>query len=132
MRLTDQEIGAGLVITRCTCCGHVYKTHMTSNACAFSLTPGFGCHECQGESDWATTKENEVHNNISESRTQASAICSRPAAWRRALELPGRGRYGMEKIMTNCDQGMITIVKISITIVILCGIYEVFALYISN
>ena len=48
MTLTDQEIGMGIVIATCKCCGNVYKTHKLSNACNYSLTPNFGCDECQG------------------------------------------------------------------------------------
>ena len=48
MELTKQEIGMGLVVATCTCCGNVYKTHGMVNACFYSTNPGFGCSKCQG------------------------------------------------------------------------------------
>ena len=48
MKLTEQEIGMGLVAVTCKCCGNEYKAHMISNALSYSLTPNFGCDKCQG------------------------------------------------------------------------------------
>jgi len=48
MRLTEQEIGMGLMVITCKCCGNVHKAHKMSNALAYSLTPNFGCNKCQG------------------------------------------------------------------------------------
>lgn len=48
MKLTDQEKGMGLIITKCKCCGNVYKAHQITNALAYSLTPNYGCPKCQG------------------------------------------------------------------------------------
>jgi len=48
MRLTPQDIGVGLMVVTCKCCGNVYKTHESCNALAYSLISNFGCHECTG------------------------------------------------------------------------------------
>ena len=48
MQLTEQEIGIGLMVVTCKCCGHVYKAHQAMNACSYSLNPNFGCIKCQG------------------------------------------------------------------------------------
>lgn len=48
MKLTEQERGQGILVVTCKCCGNVYKAHELSNACSYSLTPNFGCRECQG------------------------------------------------------------------------------------
>jgi len=48
MRLTDQERGMGYLVATCKCCGNIYKTHQMANSLIFSMTPGFGCGECQG------------------------------------------------------------------------------------
>jgi hypothetical protein len=48
MRLTEQEVGIGLMIVTCKCCGEVYKAHIQMNACTYSLNPNFGCDKCQG------------------------------------------------------------------------------------
>ena len=48
MLLTDQEIGMGIMVVSCKCCGNVYKAHSTANACTYSLIPNFGCPKCLG------------------------------------------------------------------------------------
>lgn len=48
MKLTEQEIGMGLILVTCACCGEVNKAHKMNNACSFSLTPNYGCCKCQG------------------------------------------------------------------------------------
>ena len=48
MNLTEQEIGMGLMVVTCKCCGNVHKAHKQMNACSYSLTPNFGCAKCQG------------------------------------------------------------------------------------
>ncbi len=48
MEITDQEIGMGVIVVTCKCCGNVYKAHQLSNACAYSMTPNYGCEKCKG------------------------------------------------------------------------------------
>lgn len=48
MKLTDQEVGLGLVVVTCKCCGEVYKAHGLQNACTYGATPNYGCDKCQG------------------------------------------------------------------------------------
>ena len=48
MGLTEQEIGMGLLVVTCKCCGNEYKAHMASNSLTYSFTPNYGCSKCQG------------------------------------------------------------------------------------
>ena len=48
MNLSQQEIGLGLIVVTCTCCGNVHKAHKMNNACSYSLRPNYGCNACQG------------------------------------------------------------------------------------
>ena len=48
MNLSQQEIGMGLIIATCTCCGNVHKAQKMQNACSYSLRPNYGCNACQG------------------------------------------------------------------------------------
>ena len=67
MKLSEQEIGMGLMIVVCKCCGNVYKAHGLSNALAYNLTPNFGCEKCQGfaPENRKTIKENNMALNHS-------------------------------------------------------------------
>jgi len=48
LTLSKEDVAKGYVITKCKCCDHEHKAHGMSNATAYSLTPGYGCHKCLG------------------------------------------------------------------------------------
>ena len=48
LTLSEQEIGMGLMIAKCTCCGNAHKAHIAQNACSYSMLPNYGCKQCQG------------------------------------------------------------------------------------
>jgi hypothetical protein len=48
MDLSEKEIGMGIVVVKCKCCNQSHKAHMVSDACSYSLTPNYGCENCQG------------------------------------------------------------------------------------
>lgn len=49
MKLTEQEVGMGLIVVTCLCCDNVYKAHELSCSFGFNgLARNYKCRKCQG------------------------------------------------------------------------------------
>ena len=74
MNLSKKEIGMGLVVVTCSCCGNVHKAHKTSNACAYG-PPNYGCYQCQGMPLAVITSEScEYKGIVSSSKKQQKIL----------------------------------------------------------